>query len=75
MSILICCRQRQKEEMISVQNYQTALPEAEKWNPARIYAPKQAKNYANAPASAIIEETGVFTRKAGEKTHGMSQSS
>ena len=30
MSILICCRQRQKEEMISVQNNQTALPEAEK---------------------------------------------
>jgi hypothetical protein len=34
-----------------------------------------SKNYANAPASAIIEETGVFTWKAGEKMHGMSQSS
>ena len=34
-----------------------------------------SKNYANAPVSAIIEETGVFSWKAGEKTHGMSQSS
>ena len=34
-----------------------------------------SKNYANAPASAIIEETGVFSWKVGEKTHGMSQSS
>ena len=34
-----------------------------------------SKNYANAPVSAIIEETGVFTWKVGEKTHGMSQSS
>ena len=34
-----------------------------------------SKNYPNAPVSAIIEETGVFTWKAGEKTHGMSQSS
>ena len=34
-----------------------------------------SKNYANAPASAIIEETGVFSWKAGEKMHGGSQSS
>ena len=34
-----------------------------------------SKNYPNAPVSAIIEETGVFTWKVGEKTHGMSQSS
>ena len=34
-----------------------------------------SKNYPNAPVSAIIEETGVFTWKAGEKMHGMSQSS
>ena len=34
-----------------------------------------SKNYANAPVSAIIEETGVFSWKAGEKMHGMSQSS
>ena len=34
-----------------------------------------SKNYANTPVSAIIEETGVFSWKAGEKTHGMSQSS
>ena len=34
-----------------------------------------SKNYPNAPVSAIIEETGVFSWKAGEKTHGMSQSS
>ena len=34
-----------------------------------------SKNYANAPASAIIEETGVFSWKTGEKMHGMSQSS
>ena len=34
-----------------------------------------SRNYPNAPVSAIIEETGVFTWKAGEKTHGMRQSS
>ena len=34
-----------------------------------------SKNYPNAPVSAIIEETGVFSWKAGEKMHGMSQSS
>lgn len=34
-----------------------------------------SKNYANTPVSAIIEETGVFSWKAGEKMHGMSQSS
>ena len=34
-----------------------------------------SKNYANAPVSAIIKETGVFSWKAGEKMHGMSQSS
>jgi len=34
-----------------------------------------SKNYASAPVSAIIEETGVFSWKAGEKMHGMSQSS
>ena len=34
-----------------------------------------SKNYANAPVSAIIEETGVFSWKAGEKMHGKSQSS
>ena len=34
-----------------------------------------SKNYANTPASAIIEETGVFTWKVGEKMHGGSQSS
>ena len=34
-----------------------------------------SKNYPNAPASAIIEETGVFSWKAGEKMHGGSQSS
>ena len=34
-----------------------------------------SKNYPNAPVSAIIEETGVFSWKAGEKTHGGSQSS
>ena len=34
-----------------------------------------SKNYANAPASAIIEETGVFTWKVGEKMHGGSRSS
>ena len=34
-----------------------------------------SKNYPNAPVSAIIEETGVFSWKTGEKMHGMSQSS
>ena len=34
-----------------------------------------SKNYPNTPVSAIIEETGVFTWKVGEKMHGMSQSS
>ena len=34
-----------------------------------------SKNYANTPVSAIIEEMGVFSWKAGEKMHGMSQSS
>ena len=34
-----------------------------------------SKNYPNVPVSAIIEKTGVFSWKAGEKTHGMSQSS
>ena len=34
-----------------------------------------SKNYPSAPVSAIIEETGVFSWKAGEKMHGMSQSS
>ena len=34
-----------------------------------------SKNYPNAPVSAIIEETGVFTWKVGEKMHGGSQSS
>jgi hypothetical protein len=34
-----------------------------------------SKNYPNAPVSAIIEETGVFTWKVGGKMHGMSQSS
>ena len=34
-----------------------------------------SKNYANAPVSAIIEETGVFAWKVGGKMHGMSQSS
>ena len=34
-----------------------------------------SKNYPNTPVSAIIEETGVFAWKAGEKMHGMSQSS
>ena len=34
-----------------------------------------SKNYPNAPVSAIIEETGVFAWKAGEKMHGGSQSS
>ena len=34
-----------------------------------------SRNYPNAPVSAIIEETGVFTWKVGEKMHGMSQSS
>ena len=39
------------------------------------FLPACQKNYANAPVSAIIEETGVFAWKAGEKMHGMSQSS
>ena len=34
-----------------------------------------SKNYANAPTSAIIEETGVSLWRTGEKMHGMSQSS
>ena len=34
-----------------------------------------SKNYPSTPVSAIIEETGVFSWKAGEKMHGMSQSS
>ena len=34
-----------------------------------------SKNYANAPASAIIEETGVPLWRTGEKMHGGSQSS
>ena len=34
-----------------------------------------SKNYASAPVSGIIKETGVFSWKAGEKMHGMSQSS
>ena len=33
-----------------------------------------SKNFQIAPVSAIIEETGVFSWKIGEKTHGMSQS-
>ena len=34
-----------------------------------------SKNYPNTPVSGIIKETGVFSWKAGEKMHGMSQSS
>ena len=34
-----------------------------------------SKNYPSTPVSGIIEETGVFLWKAGEKMHGMSQSS
>ena len=33
-----------------------------------------SKNFQIAPVSAIIEETGVFSWKIGEKTHGTSQS-
>ena len=40
-----------------------------------IFCYSLSKNYASAPVSAIIEETGVFSWKAGEKMHGMSQSS
>ena len=31
-----------------------------------------SKNYPNGPVSGIIEETGVFSWKTGEKTHGES---
>ena len=40
-----------------------------------IFCYSLSKNYPNTPVSAIIEETGVFSWKAGEKTHGGSQSS
>ena len=46
-----------------------------RWKIGNLLFISLSKNYANAPASAIIEETGVFTWKAGEKMHGMSQSS
>ena len=32
-----------------------------------------SKNYPNAPVSAIIRETGVYSWKSGEKMHGTSQ--
>ena len=33
-----------------------------------------SKNYPIGPVSGIIEETGVFSWKTGEKTHGASRS-
>ena len=40
-----------------------------------VYFFSLSKNYPNAHVSGIIKEKGVFSWKAGEKMHGMSQSS
>ena len=38
--------------------------------PAAVFS--LSKNYPNGSVSGIIEETGVFSWKTGEKTHGES---
>ena len=42
------------------------------FQPARKCRLSLSKNYPNGPVSGIIEETGVFSWKTGEKTHGES---